>query len=183
MRRGGAVEPMSQLEFARQGAELLHHLHEAARVVHLDLRLDNLVVTRRGVGFVDFGSSVREGEDIVSNPMLSVLFDEMLSASQVQRDLKRMIGRGRVTSPLFSRAYGKIDRAIDLFYLVLQMNSPLSNGDFRGLVRHDAQGDEAAVLDRLTRRVLQPDDPDHPPFRSARDVLEGIEEAAQAVMV
>ena len=62
LRVGG--EPIRQIEFARQGAALLHALHEHAGIIHLDLRLDNIVITPTGVSFVDFGSAVRVGEEI-----------------------------------------------------------------------------------------------------------------------
>ncbi len=54
-----AGEPLSQIEFATQFAELLQVLHDRVGIVHLDLRLDNVVITEQGVGFVDFGSAVR----------------------------------------------------------------------------------------------------------------------------
>ncbi|MFW6335875.1 MAG: hypothetical protein ACOC3G_01940, partial [Phycisphaeraceae bacterium] len=53
LRVGGG--PISQLDFAEQAAELLTALHERAKIMHLDLRLDNFVITPDGVGFVDFG--------------------------------------------------------------------------------------------------------------------------------
>jgi len=37
--------PIEQIEFARQSADLLRALHDDARVMHLDLRLDNFVIT------------------------------------------------------------------------------------------------------------------------------------------
>jgi serine/threonine protein kinase len=69
--------PLTQLEFARQSAELLAALHDAAGVMHLDLRLDNFVITDHGVGFVDFGSAVRVGEEFPEASLLSNLFVRM----------------------------------------------------------------------------------------------------------
>src|SRR5262249_17158979 len=71
---GSFRHPLSQLEFARQAAELLAALHDAAGIMHLDLRLDNVVITEHGVGFVDFGSSVRVGESFAEESLLSSLF-------------------------------------------------------------------------------------------------------------
>ncbi len=72
------------MEFARQAAELLHVLHDRAGVIHLDLRLDNFVLTEHGVGFVDFGSAVRCGEDLKANPMLGTIFGELMKTSQIR---------------------------------------------------------------------------------------------------
>src|SRR5581483_4355134 len=69
LRNGG--EPLAHMEFARQSADLL-------RIIHLDLRLDNFVVTPHGVGFVDFGSAVRDNEDLSRNPLLQSLFGELM---------------------------------------------------------------------------------------------------------
>lgn len=172
LRLGG--QTLSHIAFARQAAELLHVLHDTVRVIHLDLRLDNFVITEHGVGFVDFGSAVRVGEDVNQSAMLSKLFSEMLSNSQIQRDLRRLLKKGSVTSNLFTNSYQKIDPAIDLFYLVLQMNKPHKNPDFRGLVDYNPADDTARELSRLTRDILQPNNPDNPTFRTARDVLKGI---------
>ncbi|MEE9212608.1 MAG: phosphotransferase [Phycisphaeraceae bacterium] len=179
LRLGG--EPISQLEFARQSTELLHVLHETAGLIHMDLRLDNVVVTNRGVGFVDFGSAACVGEDFTRTPMLQTLFNEMISTSQIHGALKRFRDKGKITSSLFLNCYQKIDKAVDLFYLVLQMNRPLANPDFRGIVNYEPRGAEAYHIFRLTDTVLRPEDPHNPPFRSARDVLDGIAQIEQTI--
>ena len=53
--RNSRATPLSQLEFACQSADLLSAIHDRAGIIHLDLRLDNFVITENGVGFVDFG--------------------------------------------------------------------------------------------------------------------------------
>ena len=174
LRLGGA--PLGQLEFAQQAMKLLDVLHEHVGVIHLDLRLDNFVVTEKGVGFVDFGSAARTGEDLARNPLLKSLFTEMMSTSQIQQDLRRLRDSGRVTSKLFVNSYQRIDKALDLFYLVLQMNNPHMNPDFRGLVRYEPESEVARRLAGLTKRVFQPSDPGAPPYRSARDVLGGLDQ-------
>ncbi|MEX0776430.1 MAG: serine/threonine-protein kinase [Phycisphaeraceae bacterium] len=179
LRLGG--EPLSLLDFAHQSTELLHLLHETAGIIHMDLRLDNIVITENGVGFVDFGSAARVGEDFSQSPMLTTLFSEMLSTSQIQRDLRQLQEKGRVTSSLFIDAYQKIDKAVDLFYLTLQLCNPHGNPDLKGLVRLDQGTPQATSLARLTRHVLRPRNPDHPDFRSARDVLDGIRNIEAAV--
>ncbi len=176
LRNGG--RPISQVEFARQCAELLHVLHDTVGVIHLDLRLDNIVVTERGVGFVDFGSAVRVGENLSENPLLETLYDELMRTSEIQRMLERMTLSGRVTSPIIQNGYQKVDKSVDFFYLALQINNPLRNPDFTGLVNYDPRGREAHALKRLTEEVLRPKDLNNPPFRSASDILRGIQSIA-----
>ncbi len=171
LRLGG--QPLSLLEFARQSTELLAMLHDGVGVIHMDLRLDNIVVTDNGVGFVDFGSAVRVGESFDHSPMLQTLFGEMLSSSQIQRDLGKLRESGRVTSSLFVNAYQKIDKAVDLFYLVLQMNQPQTNPDLRGLVQKEPRR-ENEDLAELAKAILRPADPEHPQYRSAGEVLAAI---------
>ena len=155
-------QPLTQLEFARQSADLLRVMHDEANIIHLDLRLDNVVITDRGVGFVDFGSAVREGENISGNPLLSTIFDELMRTSQIQKMLDRMMTEGKVTSHVLGNAYGKVDKGVDLFYLAVSINAPLINPDFQGLVTHDTAGEESAGLSMLTQDVLKPQGPQQP---------------------
>jgi hypothetical protein len=170
--RGG--RQLSHLEFARQSAELLCVLHEKVGIIHLDLRLDNFVITENGVGFVDFGSAVRETENIRGNPLLSTLFDELMRTSQIQRMLERMKTSGLVTSQVINNAHHKVDKAVDLFYLAVQLNSPHANPDLRDLIRYDPRSAEAKAIAKLTQDILTPADPQNPPYRTARDLLNGI---------
>ncbi len=169
-----AGQPLTQIEFAKQFAELLQVLHDRVGIVHLDLRLDNIVITEKGVGFVDFGSAVRLGENITGNTLLSTLFEELMRTSQIQKMLERMTKSGSVTSKIIREAYGKVDRAVDLFYLAVQMSNPVGNPDLRGLIRLYTGGREAAALARLRREILMPQDPNHPAFRNAGDILDAI---------
>lgn len=107
------------LEFAQQSVELLRALHEKIGLLHLDLRLENFVITEQGVGFVDFGSAVRVDEDFSQNTILRILIAEMLAASQIHKNMKRLQAQSRVTSSLFWNCYQKISIAIDLFYLAV----------------------------------------------------------------
>jgi hypothetical protein len=173
LRNGG--RPLPHLEFARQSADLLRAIHDHAHVIHLDLRLDNFVITEEGVGFVDFGSSVRDDEDLSQNPMLSSLFDELMRTSQIQKMLEKMTLSGQVTSPIISRGVGKVDKSVDFFYLAVQFNSPHSNPELAGLIDYDPAGRDARDLARLTEDVLRPADPANSTFRSAKDILHGIE--------
>jgi tRNA A-37 threonylcarbamoyl transferase component Bud32 len=168
--------PLTQLEFAHQSAELLAALHDHAGVMHLDLRLDNFVITDHGVGFVDFGSAVRVGEAFPEASLLSNLFDEMMRTSQIQRMLGKMTESGMVTREEICNSYHKIDKAVDFFYLAVQINAPHSNPDFRGLVEFEKGSAEAVELAKLTEQILRPTDEDKPRFTSARDILKGIEE-------
>jgi hypothetical protein len=174
LRNGG--EPLSQLEFARQAADLLHVLHDTVGVIHLDLRLDNIVITPAGVGFVDFGSAVRANEDLKQSPLLSSLFEELMRTSEIQRMLLSMTRTGQVTSEAISCGLNKVDKAVDYFYLAVQINSPHVNPDLKDLIRFDPESAEAKLVSQLTAQILRPPDPAQPIFRSAADILRGIEE-------
>ncbi|MBI1369845.1 MAG: hypothetical protein GC162_14465 [Planctomycetes bacterium] len=169
-----AGQPLSQIDFAIQAADLLDKLHEQARVIHLDLRLDNFVVTEHGVGFVDYGSAARVGENIAQSPLLDKLFQEMMKASQIQRMLAKMTSSGLVTSQMFTGNYQKVDKAADLFYLAVQIDKPHSNPDIKEMVRYEAHSDEARMITNLTEAILRPTDPRRPQYNSAADVLAGL---------
>jgi hypothetical protein len=172
LRNGG--QPLPHSEFARQSADLLRVVHELSGIIHLDLRLDNFVITEQGVGFVDFGSGVRVGENIHGNPTLSPLFEELMRTSQIQRMLDRMKNTGSLTSYILCDAHGKVDKAVDLFYLAVQIKQPISNPDITDFIKFEPNSKEAVELARLTEAILRPANPGHPTFRSAADVLEGI---------
>jgi hypothetical protein len=178
LRNGG--EPLSQLEFARQSADLLRALHDEVGVIHLDLRLDNFVITPGGVGFVDFGSAVRADENLKQSPLLSSLFEELMRTSEIQRMLFRMTKTGQVTSEAISGGLHKVDKAVDYFYLAMQISTPHTNPDLKDLIRYDKQGREARLLSKLTDQILRPADPAKPKFRSAADILRGIEDIRSA---
>lgn len=177
----GGQGPLTQLEFARQSAELLQAFHDVAGVIHLDLRLDNFVITPDGVGFVDFGSSVRVGENIAGNPLLSTLFEELMRTSEIQRMLTKMKRSGHVTSHVIHEGHHKPDKAVDLFYLAVQINNPLANPDFRGLVVADSTSEEATAIKTFSDEILRPGDPAHPRFRSAGDIVKGLESVARQI--
>jgi len=166
--------PLSQLEFAKQSADLLRAIHDVVGVIHLDLRLDNVVITRHGVGFVDFGSAVRVGENLKESSLLSNLFEEMMRTSQIQRMLGKMQDKGLVTSTEITNSYHKVDKAIDFFYLAVQINAPHSNPDFKGLIEFHPDSAEARQLSALTADILRPKDADKCAFKSAKDILAGI---------
>jgi len=177
LRNGGpnGGEPITHMEFARQSADLLRVIHDTARVIHMDLRMDNMVITPKGVGFVDFGSAVREDEDLSKNPLLQCLFGELMKTSQIQKMMEQMTISGRVTSNVIRNACKKPDKAADFFYLALQFNSTHNNPDLAGLIQYDPNSKDARELTRLTSEILRPKDPEHPAFRSAKDILHGIE--------
>ena len=168
-------EPLSHMEFARQSADLLRVLHDIPRVIHLDLRLDNFVITPNGVGFVDFGSAVRDDEDLSKNPLLQSLFGELMKTSQIQKMMEQMTLSGQVTSDVIKSSRNKPDKAADFFYLALQFNSPHANPDLAGLIDYDPTSKSARDLAGLTSEILRPKDPANPTFKSAKDILHGIE--------
>ena len=152
LRLGG--EPMGTRAFCIGAADLVERLHRRARIAHLDLRLDNFVVTEAGVCLVDFGSAVRIGETFDSGGMLDTLLQEMLSASRIHHDLRRMQAKRRVTSPVFENAYDPPGPAVDLYSLTQNLTAIGKHPEFRGLVVSDDE--DAAFLSRLRRRVLRP---------------------------
>lgn len=172
LRNGGT--PLTQLEFARQSAQLLHLLHDRIGIIHLDLRMDNMVVTERGVGFVDFGSAVRVNENIHGNAVLSTLFGELMRTSQIQRMMDKMATTGSLTSHVIREAHQKVDKSVDVFYLAVQISQPVGNPDLRDLVKYDKYSPEAVELARLNNDILRPPDPRHPRYRTAQDVLQEI---------
>jgi hypothetical protein len=173
LRNGG--DPLAHMEFARQSADLLRALHDVPRVIHLDLRLDNFVITPQGVGFVDFGSAVRENEDLSRNPLLQSLFGELMRTSQIQQLMEKMTQSGQITSDAIRSGCHKPDKAADFFYLALQFNNPHGNPDLAGLIDYDPASKNARDLSALTSEILRPTNPANPSFRSAKDILHGIE--------
>jgi hypothetical protein len=167
---------MSHIDFAVQSADLLYRLHHVARVIHLDLRLDNFVVTDDGVGFVDFGSAARAGENISGSPLLRRLFGQLMRTSQVQRVLEKMTLTGKVTSRFITCARHKVDRAVDLFFLTLQMERPDTNPYTRELVLYRPASHEADLIADLGLDVLCPADPLRPTYSSAGDLLRGLQD-------
>ncbi len=179
MRNGG--EDISQLDFTRQSYELLTALHDTIGVIHLDLRLDNFVKTQSGVGFIDFGSAVRVGEAFADNSLLHTLYEEMMRTSQIQRMLYHMSENGQVTSDVLRGGVHKVDKAVDLFYLAVQVNKPHSNPDFKGLIRFNAKSLEARHLKKITDDILRPPDTKNVLYRSAKDVLKALDRIADDV--
>jgi len=173
LRNGG--KPMHQIEFARQGADLLQVLHDRIGIIHLDLRMDNMVITEHGVGFIDFGSAVRAGEDIHGNAVLSTLFGELMKTSHIQRMLDRMSTAGSITSQVIRDAYQRVDKAVDLFYLAVLMNQPTSTPELRDMIQYEKFSPEAVAISGLTDAVLRPADPQHPRLRSAQDLLNEVQ--------
>lgn len=167
-------EPISQLEFAIQSARLLQHLHERAHIIHLDLRLDNIVISKHGVGFVDYGSAVRIDENIASSALLKQLFTEIMRTSQIQRMLEKMSNDGSVTSQVLTQSSRRADPAIDLFYLAVQIDRPHSNPYMAELVKFEPQSLEAKLISALVEQVLRPANALDPKYRTAGDVLKGL---------
>jgi serine/threonine protein kinase len=166
LRLGGpAIEP---IEFARQAAELLREVHDRVGIVHLDLRLDNFLITPDGVGLVDFGSALRRGEDVTASAILTKLFTEMLSASQVRQDYLRMKNKGLITSSAFDDCYQPPGPGADLFSVVNNFARLQEHPDFVGLVKPNPAQD--AELVRLRREVFKPANPRMPSVNKMGDL-------------
>ncbi|MDH3583890.1 MAG: phosphotransferase [Phycisphaerae bacterium] len=174
LRNGVGEEPMPQLTFAAQALDLLRAIHDEAGIIHLDLRPDNVVVTESGVGFIDFGASVRQDEDLDRDPTLKRAMDKILSRSGVQRHLCQLCDQGLITSSVLRRGYGHVDKAMDLLYVMLQVNNPAYNPELAGLVEHRRHGADALALGELTGRVMRPANPAHPRFSSADEIYRAI---------
>ena len=130
---------------------------------------------------VDFGSAVRVGEKFADHSLLFNLYEEMMRTSQIQRVLSRMSEQGLVTSHVLRHGMHRVDRAVDLFYLSVQMNKPHSNPDFKGLIRYNPNSLEARHLQQLTDDVLRPTDSKNIPYRTVRDLLHGLYRVREAV--
>ena len=170
---------LSQIEFAKQSAALLAAIHDQAEVVHLDLRLDNILVTRDGVCVVDYGSAAVIGEDLSQSETLKQLFDDWMRKSGVQSVLGKLIQRGKITSTPIISAHRKIDPMVDLFYLSLQFDYLHRHADYRGIVRMDPDSREAQLIRGLAREIMQPKDPDHPTIPSASVLVDRLEAVDQ----
>jgi serine/threonine protein kinase len=170
--------PLPQLAFARQLTDLVRVLHDVIHLIHLDLRMDNVVISDHGVCLVDFGSAVRMDEDLSRSPMLATLFGEMMSTSQIQRLLGRMKDAGEVTSKVLVEGHQKIDRAADLFNLAVQMAEPHRNPDLRPLIDFDPESREARQIKQLSERILKPIEPNRPRHRTAADILADLDRIA-----
>jgi tRNA A-37 threonylcarbamoyl transferase component Bud32 len=173
LRNGG--RPLSQIEFAMQAADLLQAVHDSAGIIHLDLRLDNMVITEHGVGFVDFGSAVRVNENLASNPMLGTLFEELMKTSHIQRMLYTMTKSGEVTASHFVNKVGKVDKGVDVFYLALQFTTPHANPDLANLIHFEPNSEMARRIAALSKTVLRPGDPNDSSHQSAKDILRSLE--------
>ena len=177
LRNGG--QPITQIEFARQSLELLAVLHDHAKIMHLDLRPDNMVITPAGVGFIDFGSSAQVGEDLQKTPVLGELFDQMMRTSQIQKVLGTMIEKGDVTNEALAAVRGKADRSVDTFYLAVQINHPHTNPELERLIDYQPLGESARALESLTAAILKPKNPEMTGFKTAADILRGVNRIAQ----
>ena len=118
-------------------------------------------------------------ENLKQSPLLSSLFEELMRTSEIQRMLFRMTRTGEVTSEAISGGLHKVDKAVDCFYLAVQISSPHANPDLKDLIRFDKESPEARRLSRLTEQILRPADPARPAFRSAADILRGIRQLQQ----
>jgi len=172
-RQGG--EPISPLEFARESTTLLKLIHEVPRVVHLDMRLDNFLITPEGVCLLDFASSVQLEEDFSESAILQTLFKGWLETSGVQQVMGQMIRKGQLTSAPLVAAHKKVDVAADIFYLALQLPQLHRHHDFGGLLEGEAESEANQALKNLREEVLRPADPQQPTITTARDLLNAIE--------
>jgi hypothetical protein len=174
MRNTTGNRTLTHMDFATQAADLLRRVHEQARVIHLDLRPDNMVITEDGVCFIDFGSAVRVGEDVNRNKSLSRMFEQLMRSSGVQRTLRKMCRAEKVTADFLRTAGRKIGRGADLFYLAHKMHMPVDNPDFYGLVEDDPRSEAVRQLRGLAAKLFRPDDPKNPVIRTASDLSRAL---------
>jgi hypothetical protein len=174
VRNNSGGKPISTMDFAKQSADLLRQIHGRVGMIHQDLRLDNIAVTADGVGFLDFGLSVRLNESIENNPPLKRLFDQFMRTSEVQKHLHLLCEKGVVTSEPLRACRGKIDRLSDLFFIVLQMTRPLANPDFHNLVQDERNTPGTNAIRRLAKEVFSPTDPTQPQIMTANHVYQSL---------
>ena len=82
-----------------------------------------------------------------------------MRTSEIQRMLFRMTRTGEVTSEAISGGLHKVDKAVDYFYLAVQISSPHANPDLKDLIRYDKQepgGDAAVAIDRADSPPRRP---------------------------
>lgn len=154
LRNGG--KPISQIDFAIQASEVLAAVHDYAGVAHLDLRQDNMVVTPKGVGIIDFGNSVNEDEDLSKTPSVQKIFADLMHTTQVQKALAHAINTGHVTSPWIKKALHKPDKALDIFFLAYQFITPHDNPDLRDFIIYRPGSDEDVELKKMVHRLYSP---------------------------
>ncbi len=170
-----ASRPLTHFQFAQQSTDLLAALHQHAKVVHLDLRLDNMIITDDGVCFIDFGSAMRIGETIDHSEMLQTLFQKMINTSKIQYILGEMLASGEVTNPTFYKAHGRLSPALDLFHLLLQISDPRSGPpELLPLIDYQDNSASAQRLEAFTDAVFRPSDPMQPQYETLRDVLQAL---------
>ena len=172
LRMGGP--PLSQLQFARGAAEMVAAAHTHATLMHLDLRLGNFVITERGVGLIDFGSSVMLNEDLTANRAVNSVIREMLLASEISHDLRRHRNKRLADNPAFTDLPYPPAAGYDLFALATCMTRPHDFDEFRGIVTFDRDGDDALRLSRLRQRVLL-GTPNVPPIASVQELAEALD--------
>jgi hypothetical protein len=82
---------------------------------------------------------------------------------------------GHVTAEHICNSRGRVDKAVDVFYLAVQFNSPHDNPDLKELIDFQPGSDEALAIQKLTKQILTPSDPHNPPIKTAKDVLRALE--------
>jgi len=120
---------------------MLNAAHRDAGLMHLDVRLGNLVVTERGVGLIDFGSSVMVGEDLASNRHVAKVICRTLEASEITETLKRHRLKQLLGNPVFEGLPYPPSPAMDLFALATCMTR------LRRRVLSRAPGEPGAISD------------------------------------
>ncbi|MDX1563938.1 MAG: hypothetical protein R3236_00970 [Phycisphaeraceae bacterium] len=180
LRNGPSGKPRGHLAFVRQIADLLSHIH-AAGFLHLDLRPDNTVLMPEGVGFVDFGSAYRTNEQKANSEAVTKIYRQVAQGSEVQKKLGQLIEQKLVTNPVLCKAHGQMHEGVDLFSLALQLNHPLVNPAFEGLVDYDPDSPETKALCELSDRILKPDPHLAPPIGSVAEVCVRLDQIAHQV--
>jgi len=119
-------------------------------------------------------AAVHDVAKVIHLDLLHSLFEEMMNTSQIQRTMGRMKDTGRLTSDVLLSAHGKMDRAVDMFYLSLQITHPVSNPELRHLIQYEKGGPVATAIKGLVAEILRPPNPERPRFISAADVHRGL---------
>lgn len=170
---------ISHLDFAHEAATIVHAIHESSGIVHLDLRLDNFVISHDGVCLVDFGNALSLGENLENKPLLQILINEVLKNSATRRDLKQLLTGKKINHVAFEQAIANPGIHTDVFYLALQISRSKYTNELADLIKANEPSDASKRLASLADSFLKPRNAKHAQWKTSRDLLRGVKRLHQ----
>jgi len=170
---------ISHLDFAHEAATIVQAIHESSGVIHLDLRLDNFVISHDGVCLVDFGNALRLDENLENKPLLQNLINEVLKNSATRRDLKQLLSSKKINSVAFEQAIANPGVHTDVFYLALQISRSKYTNELADLIKANEPCDASKRLTSLADSFLRPRNAKHAQWKTSRDLLRGVKRLHQ----